>query len=130
MAEDAGLDLQKAIYDALTTALSGVAGVYDRPPSGVAFPYVLIGDDTGRDDGATEVDLADLTLTLHIFSRYRGRKEVKEIRGLIYNALHQQSLPLDTWSLVTLRQDFTDTYTEGDGLTEHGVVRYRARAIR
>lgn len=82
--------LQTAIYGILIadTALSGlVKGVYDDVPQpddtgdAGAFPYVTIGETvhTAWDTDTSRGD--DASITIHIWSRYPGRKEIKQIQG-------------------------------------------------
>lgn len=82
--------LQSAIYSALNgdVVLSGlVVGVYDDVPQPAdagessQFPYVSIGEAV-HTEWDTDTSLGDdITITIHTWSRYAGRKEVKEIQG-------------------------------------------------
>ncbi|RAP39374.1 hypothetical protein BYZ73_20870, partial [Rhodovulum viride] len=57
--------------------------VYDTPPAlpeGMpesGFPYVVIGDDTLVADEADDVIGAQVTVTLHFWSRAPGNRQVK-----------------------------------------------------
>ncbi|KAA0592947.1 hypothetical protein J2848_005697 [Azospirillum lipoferum] len=121
--------LQVAVLAALQPALAPVP-VLDDVPQGQAFPYVVIGEDTVTDwpmlgdDEAEEIDL-----TLHVWSRYAGRKEAKHLMAAIKTALHQQPLPVDGQQLATLRFSFETLFVEPDGLTRHGVLRFRALCL-
>ena len=66
------------------------------------------------------------TLVIHTFSRYRGSKETKEIMSRVYALLHESSLTVSGASLVNLRFEFSDIIKENDGLTTHGLQRFRA----
>ena len=63
---------------------------------------------------------------LNTFSQYRGSKEVKNIMSRIYALLHESSLSVSGASLVNLRFEFSDVIKENDGLTTHGLQRFRA----
>lgn len=121
--------LQVAILAALRPALAPVP-VLDDVPQGQTFPYVVIGEDTVTDwpmlgdDAAEEIDA-----TLHVWSRYAGRKEAKELMATIKVALHDQSLAVDGHNLVLLRFSFETLFIEPDGLTRHGVIRFRALCL-
>ncbi|MBY6265571.1 DUF3168 domain-containing protein [Azospirillum sp. 412522] len=123
------LAAQVAILAALRPALDPVL-VLDDVPQGQAFPYVVIGEDVVTDwpmlgdDEAEEIDL-----TLHVWSRYAGRKEAKTLMAAIRTALHQQPLQVDGQQLVTLRFAFETLFIEPDGLTRHGVIRFRALCL-
>ncbi len=95
-------------------------------PQDSAFPYVVIGEDvTGPFDSKTE-DGMEHRLTLHTWSRRRGLKETKEIMAAISAALDGQALSVSGHALVLLGQEFGATFLDPDGLTRHGVQRFRA----
>ena len=121
--------LQQAVFGAVRTALQSAPAVpvYDDVPAGAAEPYVVIGDMTAI-PGDTVADRDEnVTLTLHIWSVYRGRKEVREITGRIKTALHHARLTVTGWHLTDLRQEMAEDFLDADGVTRHGVIRYRAR---
>ncbi len=125
------LALQQAVYTtlmgtpALITSLGG-ARIYDDVPQPAAFPYVSFGPSTITDaDTATE--RADLhTLTLHIWSRARGRKETHILIEHVRAALHDQSLTLTGHRLINFRHTQTDTRRLSDGETLQSTLRFRA----
>jgi hypothetical protein len=124
---DHSLGLQKTVFDALdgdSTLQSLVTDVFDFVPENTAFPYVKIGEETAVDNGTKT--LQGNTLVIHTFSRYRGSKETKEIMSRIYALLHESSLTITGASLVNLRFEFSDIIKENDGLTTHGLQRFRA----
>lgn len=123
--------LQVAIRSALITpAMTGVQSVRDTPdttPSDSDFPFIVIGesqevpDDTVKTSGAGDGGVSEF-IDLHVWSRYRGQKEAKEIAAAIYDRLHGSSLSVtgrvSALCWVRSRRIFTDT----DGLTRHGVI--------
>jgi hypothetical protein len=131
---NAELEIQKAIYDALSNdyALGQiVTGVYDSVPQALdagndsAFPFVTVGDDTAIDwDTDTSVG-KEATVTIHSWSRYRGRAEVKQIQGAIYEALHLSQLNVVGYTTVLCLSEFSESMVDPDGLTRHGVQRFR-----
>jgi hypothetical protein len=126
--------IQVAIYQTLSsdsTLMASVTGVYDTAPqaldAGAAdnFPYVTIGEDTHIEwDTDTELG-ADVTVTIHVWSRDRGRKETKTIQGLIYGLLHRASLSISGYNLVGVDWLQSDSFLDTDGLTRHGVQTFR-----
>ena len=123
------LALQKTVFDALdtdSTLQSKVTDVYDFVPENTAFPYVKLGEDTVIDNGTKTLQGNEHTLVVHTFSRYRGSKEIKDIMARIYTVLHESSLTVSGASLVNLRFEFSDVLKENDGLTTHGLQRFRA----
>ena len=126
---DHSLALQKTIFDALdgdSTLQSLVTDVFDFVPETTAFPYVKVGEETAVDNGTKTLQGNEHTLVIHTFSRYRGSKETKEIMSRIYALLHESSLTVSGASLVNLRFEFSDIIKENDGLTTHGLQRFRA----
>ncbi len=123
------VELQTTVYNALignnplTTKLGG-NNIYDFVPENTSFPYVKVGDQTMVDDGTKDKKGSDFTLIVHTFSRYRGSKEIKEIMSLIYDVLHESSLSVSGAS-NNMRFEFSDIIKESDGLTTHGVQRFR-----
>lgn len=121
--------IQRAIYSQLTTHLPStliVDHVIQPDDTGKQrFPYIAIGDanlsawDTDNTLGA------DIDVTLHIWSRQRGGREVKELQGQIYSALHRQQFPVTGYHLVTIDLMSTEIYLESDGVTRHGLSRFR-----
>ena len=126
---DFSVTLQTTVYNALlasnplTTKLGG-NNIYDFVPENTAFPYVKIGDQTMVDDGTKTKKGTDFTLIIHTFSRYRGSKEIKEIMSLVYDVLHESSLSV-SGAMNNMRFEFSDIIKENDGLTTHGVQRFR-----
>ena len=99
--------------------------IYDFVPEGTDFPYVKIGDQTMVDDGTKTKQGSDFTLIIHTFSRYRGSVEIKNIMSVVYDILHESSLSVSGASLVNARFEFADILVDPDGITKHGVQRFR-----
>ena len=122
--------LQKAIYTELNGNVTGIGGdvvpVYDAVPEDVSYPYIQIGEETVIDGAVKDRDGHEHTLTIHAWSQYRGRREIKALMERTYDLLHDAGINLDTGTLVNVRQEFSTTLAENDGLTRHGVMRFRA----
>lgn len=121
--------LQLAIYNCLKadSALTAkVTGVFDAVPSGQAFPYVTIGEDTVIDWSTKTNAGEEVTHTLHVWSRYSGKKEAKEIISLVLEAITREPLVLTGGFFVDYSGlDFAEVFTDEDGITRHGVIRMR-----
>lgn len=121
------LNIQTAIYTRLASQLT--TPVYDDVPQGAEYPYTVIGDDTSVEwDGDTFLG-AESTLTVHTWSRYSGRGEVKQIMGSIYSALHRHDLVIQDAHTVICDWEFEETFLEADGKTRHGVQRFRVVSV-
>ena len=128
----AGWPLQKAIFAALSadSTLALLIGdpprIYDDPPGTAQLPYVQIGDGSESDWGTGTDDGAEHQLSIHVWSRAGGRMEARAVLSVIYDALHEAALSLDSNRLVNLRFALSQVWREGDGETYHGMARYRA----
>ena len=122
--------LQSAIYTALnndsTLTNTHGAGGYDDVPEGASFPYVTMGEDASNDYGTKDLDGSTVSLNIHVWSQYRGSKEVKTIMDRIHTLLHDSSLSVSGCNLVNTRLEFMDILRDPDGITRHGVMRFRA----
>ncbi len=128
------ITVQKALYDRLSTdsaILTKAVGVFDEVPQALdsgspdIFPYVVIGDDqTIAWDTDTELG-AEITATIHTWSRYSGKKEIKELQGLVYNALHRSKDYLAGYEVVLGQFLQSQSFLDADGKTRHGVQTFR-----
>jgi hypothetical protein len=121
---------RRLVYETLDGSVSGLS-IYDHVPfepegaPSSSFPYASIGDaeatpfDNDSDRGAY------VDSTVHVWSRYKGRKEVDEALDAIYGLLHRASLTAAGYKIVDCLFDFSDVFVEQDGQTRHGVIRFR-----
>lgn len=131
MATESSWDVQAAVYSQLTTAsaltaqlANGANSILDHVPAGTAFPYVVIGDmatgpmDTQRYGGY------DIDLSIHIYSRASGMKEVKSIMAAIFDALHDQTFSVPNQILILCQQTSAQAALESDGITRRGLQNF------
>ena len=121
--------LQSSIYTALnvsaiTTTLS--CGVYDEVVEGNSYPFITLGEETAIDYSTNNLVGAETTVNVHIWPRYKGSKETKEIMDKIHDLLHDVSLTVTGVNLINLRFEYSDIMRDPDGITRHGVMRFRA----
>ena len=131
MAEVASWALQRGVYQALAgsldiTLLLGGVRVYDDAPQSAPYPFITLGQSVVRDWSTGTEDGAEQDLTLHVWSRTGGKKQVQEILEAIKVVLHDRPLALPDHHLVNLRYELSEARLDPDGDTFHGVVRYRA----
>ena len=124
-----GFPLQEALYarlngDATLGAL--ITGVYDAVPDDTNLPIVVIGPTTTSDDGSMTLDGRDYIFNVDVWSDYRGMKETKNIAARVYTLLHEFDLSVSGANLIDLRCEFSSEVLENDGVTRHGVMRFRA----
>jgi len=135
MAEVASWALQRGVYQALAgssdlTTLLGGARIYDDAPQAAPYPFVTLGQSVIRDWSTGTEDGAEHSLTLHVWSRSGGKKQVHEIIEAIKAVLHDQPLMVADRHLINLRlnlrHELSEARLDPDGDTFHGIVRYRA----
>ena len=124
--------LQQAIFATLCASdeIKDVVGdpprVFDAPPRGAAFPYIVIGDDTMSDwSTATEAG-SEHAVVVHGWSRADGHKESKLVAGAVRDALDGAALAVTGQALIDIRHLETNFTRETDGETIHATLRFRA----
>jgi hypothetical protein len=124
--------LQQAIFatlcasDAIKDLVGDPPRVFDAPPRGVAFPYIVIGDDTTSDwSTATEVG-SEHALIVHVWSRADGHKEAKLVADAVRDTLDGAELAVIGQALIDIRYLETIFTRETDGETTHAALRFRA----
>ena len=119
------LEIQGAIFSALQ---SMTPAVYDDVPDqagGLTFPYIVIGDATSRDWSDDTYTGTDNTVTIHVWSRYPGYLEAKELMREIDARLNRAELTVADASLLTCDLEYAEAMRDPDGETRHGVMRFR-----
>lgn len=116
--------LAKAIYTSLSAANVG-ASVFDHVPESQARPYVEVGDIQTEDWGTKDTDGTEHVAEIHVYTGERGRKTCRDIMLAIHDALHHQTLTVEGNQTVLVHFDSSEVERESDGLTYHGVTRFR-----
>ena len=124
--------IQTAVYNRLVSQISSAQIFDDVPglPEGkpdTDFPYIVIGEDTAAPNDTDDTLGSHLFITLHVWSRYEGKKEAKAIMADLYNALNRQASNLVAvgFRFTDCLFDFAEVFDENDGATRHGVCRYK-----
>lgn len=139
MTADSSWPLQQSVDTALRAdgtliafLADGADGIYDGVPQDSVFPYVVIGDTTVRPNDTMTEEGAEATITIHTWDSPDadadaiGYSILKQIMSAIVDALDDAALSVAGHTLVLLRFEFSDTFLDPDGLTRHGVQRFRA----
>ena len=122
--------LQTTIYstlsndNTLTNTLG--AGVFDEVVENASYPFVALGEETAIDYSTKDLDGGEFTINIHVWSQYKGSKQTKEIMDRIHDLLHDSSLSVSGFNVINLRFEFSDILRDPDGVTRHGVMRFRA----
>lgn len=127
----ASWELQKAVFaalsgDATLASLLGGARIYDEVPRGAALPYVTLGETSLRDWSTGSEEGHEHILTLSVWSRANGEREVHQILARIDAVLHDAALAPGGVRLVNLRHEFSEVRRDPDGETSRGLLRFRA----
>jgi hypothetical protein len=120
--------IQKAVRDRLvsSTAVTNlVTGIFDEVPQGQSYPYIVVGDDTAIEWDKDQQRGVEATITLHAWGRKAGRKEVKSIMDAMYDRLHRAELDIEAMTMILCNWEFGESFLDPDGITRHGVQRYR-----
>ncbi len=122
-------EVQTAVYDALTAASPTIAGgrVYDDVPDKPDYPFIEISDGqllTDDTTGAAEDGDRGIQefIDIHVWSRYRGKKEIYDLNAEIYDALHLKSLTVTGRASALSWVRTTRNLRDNDGITRHSVI--------
>ncbi len=131
MSESASWSVQKSLVSALKSdvALSGLLGgprIYDGVPQRTAYPFVSIGNAVSRDWSTSSESGSEHALTLHVWSKAKGKKQCFEVLSAVRRVLHDSALVVEDHQLVNLRYEYSDVRLDPDGETYHGILRLRA----
>ena len=121
--------LQQSFFTALNvSAITDTlnCGVFDDVPQNTTYPYIAIGEETVIDYSTKDIDGNESTLNIHVWSQYKGSKETKQIMDKIHDLLHNSNLTVVGHNLINLRFEYSDIMRDPDGITRHGVMRFRA----
>jgi len=100
--------------------------VYDDIPEQAPYPYVTMGELTARDWSDKFEAGQEVYSTKHIWSQYKGKKEVTEMGDAILQALTKSPLDLGpNFRAVLDALDTNEVIIDIDGITRHGILRQR-----
>lgn len=134
IAESEVQDAVLALLKANTTLAGVVSGIFDlnNIPSTTTFPYIVLGETTMAPFNAFGSPGQDLTLAIHTWSKYSGKKQLTTIRGEIYTTLNGPDNGVD---LSMPNYSGTIAFDAGNAMPDdstsiklmHGTDRYRIR---
>lgn len=120
---------QEAIYQHLVTdaaLLAAVDGrIYDHTPPDADFPLIEIGTLVLADRSADCLPLQEETFRIHVWSQYRGQKQVKQIADLLIARLRDVVLSVTGKPDIEIRFLQFRIVPEPDGLTYQGVLDFK-----
>lgn len=125
--------VQQAVFQKISAQADIVAGsipVYDDVPQvndagdPVNFPYVVVGDDSLINwDTDTELG-CEIEITIHTWSRYDGKKQLKLLQGYVYDALHRADFTISGYHVTLCVFTDSDSFVDADGKSRHGIQKF------
>jgi hypothetical protein len=121
---------QSLVYGTLNGNLTSCS-VFDSAPflpegkPNTTFPYCVIGSDTVTPWDTDDIRGAEITITLHFWSRANSMKQVKALMDQAYGLLNRATLAKAGYSIIDCLFEFGEAMDDPDGQTKHGVQRYR-----
>jgi hypothetical protein len=103
-----------------------IDGVYDKVPDNTDYPYITLGDVRARDWSSVTTDGMSLSITINVYSRGAGRKEIHAIMAQLMVLLHDQDLTITGHALIMMRYDASNIELNRDGETYEGEMRFNA----
>jgi hypothetical protein len=124
--------LQKGVYslliDNVITIDEHVVKTYDDVPRDAVLPYITFGSFTCKNLGNKTADIVDVSMQIHVWSDYEGKREVNEIADDVTAIL--TSLPIDLsingFNVMSQDIDFFEAFPEKTK-GYHGVCTFVAK---
>jgi hypothetical protein len=107
--------VQQALYSKLTgdgVLMGMISGVYDAPPQHAAVPYVVIGDGAATLKPQVANDVTECDLEVNVWTTASGRKVALAILNRLHGLLHQGSLSVSGFTLLSMVATAADTQLE------------------
>lgn len=124
--------LQKALFTTLSQSasvksqLGDPARLYDEVPRNALMPYLTFTEDRQSDWNTQTEPGSEHLITLHVWSRAKGRKDVKLCADAVIESLRDATPALSGHSLVNLTFRGADFLRQSDGQTYLARLRFRA----
>jgi len=126
-----GWELQKdefSILGADATLTAAGWTVYDFPPESPSFPYIIVGQHTVTPQYYNTGALQDVTSSFHLYSEYKGGKEIQEATDALVQALTGGTFSLTGFTVVQVSLDGAPPIIREinrDRVLHHGIPRVR-----
>jgi len=134
MAGSAIWPTQEAVYtklaadSTLQTLLGGTVQaprVFDAVPENQDFPFAVIGQSVEAPNDTYAVSVKDIRLTVLVFSRYLGSKEIVQAMDRAAVLLDGVSLTITGYSHIRTIHTRTLATRENDGVTRRGELEFQ-----
>ena len=98
--------------------------VYDEAPQDAAYPYITMGEISAIDWSDKSTPGQEVHSTLHIWSRYNGRKEADEMGDAVLQALTRDKLTVVNFNALGYFESW-EVIVDIDGITRHGILKFK-----
>lgn len=115
--------LGRALFERLNGAVA--VDVYDHVPEPAEYPYVLLGDIGEAPSEAHDRGGVEATVTVHVYTRYRGYQQGAQILARVHQLLHRQPLAVAGHRNVSVAQQQYQHMRDPDPEIRHAWARYR-----
>lgn len=132
MSIGAELSLQQAIFSHLQqdasvqVVLGSPVRLYDDPPAMPIYPFASFGRHQSREIDGDLSAVIEQNLSLHIWSRYGGKKEGQQILDAVRKSLLSVPSAMEGHHLVGIRTIFADVLRARNGRVFQAILRLRA----
>ncbi|MBT2661946.1 DUF3168 domain-containing protein [Bacillus sp. ISL-45] len=119
--------LQEAIFQRLDSDVSlkeMITGVFDAVPKDQVYPYVVIGEPTLLPFDTKTVPGEEISLVIHAWSDYAGKKETYNILNSCQKALSYK-LELPGFQVLKVERLGIQVFDDIDPRIRHGVLRIK-----
>lgn len=120
--------LRQALFTRLTSGTPlGAIAVYDYVPEGSEKtpPFVALGDTETQDADTDTSDGATAITELHVYSKYKGSKQLGALLDDVRALFHHYALTVSGATVILVTADSVQSGRGPDGTTREGVVRVR-----
>lgn len=121
-------EVHKAVYTALNGVISSAVYAMGNVPDGLATTYAVVGEATAAADDSDQRLGFSIAVVVHTWDSdpdSRGFNQVEPLMGEIYAALNRVNLTFTGYTLTDSFFEFEQANIDSDGLTAHGVQRFR-----
>lgn len=134
MAASALWPVQQLIYGTLNgnaPLKAVVSRIYDMAVPETAsptYPYIVVGEKMETAENRLGGIGRSVAVTIHIWSNYRGSKQIGEIMEMVQSLLENRSLALTLsgWHLNAITLELSEILEDSVDL-QHGILRFRVR---
>lgn len=119
--------LQQSIYQRLSAdkeLIEKVTDVFDSVPENQPYPYVVIGEPSTLPFDTKNTFGEELSIVIHVWSDYEGKKEAYEILNACQKALAYK-LELTDFKILKAARLGMQVFDDIDPRIKHGVLRMK-----